>query len=221
MNIFAIEHILPNDTLQSYAKRVAQSHCDKHQKQVLECWQMLNTNMNILGISTDNSSTAYRNHPSTIWGRESLANHQFCYHLCEELAIEMADRYGKKTLHKSWLRVKENIPYTPHGLVGDSLTPFKPAMPDYISSAFKCPVEAYREYYNTHKSWFARKAKGVGSFGQEITIYKVKRASWKNRNKPSWIREISLDEALENGYIKANAGSKSFVLTKQHIVEEE
>lgn len=33
--------------------------------------------------------------------------------------------------------------------------------------------------------------------------------------------EPPLDESLENGYIKANEGNKSFVLTKQHIVIEE
>lgn len=221
MNIFAVEHMLPNDSLQSYAKRVAASHCDKHQKQVLECWQQLNTNMNVLGVPTDNPSKAYINHPCTKWSRQTLANHQFLYHLCEELAIEMQRRYGRKDLHKSWIRVKENIPYAPSELTGDVLTPFATAMPDSIANSFKCPVEAYREYYSTHKAFFARRAKGVGSFGQEVMIFKVKRASWKNTDKPSWIREITLDEALKNGYIKANDGKKDIALTLSHLIEEE
>lgn len=220
MNIFFLEHHLPDEPLKSYAKRIAASHCDLHQKQILENWQMLNTNCNVLGIKTDNSSIAYKNHPCTVWARSSLANWQFLYHLTEQLSIEFMHRNNKSIHHKSWVRVKENVPYGACGLLSGDLTTYPMAMPAVISeSAQNSPVEAYRAYYNTHKAFFSRRKKIKGSFGQEIIAYQVAPAAWKNRDVPEWWNPVSFDNALENGYIKAtDAKGKQFSLSQKDII---
>lgn len=214
MNIFFIEHKIPEETIQQYARRIAQSHCDLHQKQILESWQMLNTNCNILGIETDNPSIAYRNHPCTKWARSSLGNWQFLYHLAEELALEFQFRNSKKDLHKSWIRISENVPYDASGLLTGGLTPPPMAMPDTISeSCERDPVEAYRKYYNTHKAFFSRRTKKKGMFNQELVAYKISPSTWKNRDLPEWWNPVSLDTALKCGYVKAtNQYGKQFSL---------
>lgn len=215
MNIFMLEYRNDNESIKSYARRVAQSHCDLHQKQILEAWQMLNTNCNVLGIKTDNSSKAYVNHPCTVWARSSLENWQFLYHLAEELAIEFQKRNNKRDLHKSWTRILENVPYNANEAICGSLTPSPMAMPDSITNASENdPVAAYRAYYNTHKAYFSRRTKVKGTFGQDLDAYSIKPASWKNQDNPVWWNPVSLDDALSLGYIKATGqNGKQFVLS--------
>lgn len=213
MNIFALEYRQPNETLQSYTQRIAASHCDQHQKLCLEQWQMLNTNCNVLGIDVPNKSKAYVNHPCTQFVRQSLGNWQFCIELCYALAIDFADRYNKEDLHKSALRVSEEVPYDALGKLSGGLTEFAMAMPESFKKRFKDdPVTAYREYYMTHKAFFTRKdRKNPGK-------YLIQRAKWTNKSKPSWYKEISLDEALSKGYITVNDDKgKRIVVSDKNI----
>lgn len=221
MNIFGLEYRGDNESITDYAARVARSHCDLHQKQILENWQMLNSSANVLGIATDSKSKAYVNHPCTVWTRASLENWQFTYDLTEQLALEFMRRNGSSTPHKSWLRVQANIPRDANGLLSGELTPFATAMPPVIVSATGGnPVAAYRQYYNMYKAFFARRSKTKGMFGQDVIVYKVKPATWKNADIPFWWNPVPIDIAIRDGYIKAtNEKGKQFKLSMSDNIE--
>lgn len=187
---------------------------------------MLNTNCNVLGIPTDNKSKAYVNHPCTVWVRSSKANWKFLMELTDALAISMADRHNKQELHKSALRVHENVPEAPEKhyrgrlwLRQDNLQPFAKAMPEVIRGAYEDTlegsVEAYRQYYSTHKAFFARKdSKSRGK-------YKIIPATWKHGQIPSWFDAPTLDEALKLGYITGtdwNNNKKTIVINDKSLV---
>ena len=103
---------------------------------------------------------AHKNHPCSIWVRESLSNYLYLCDLGLELCKEYTFRYGKR--HKSqevieWcLFNKPNIPDK------DFTAPPK-AMPDEYK--VDNVVESYRNYYKGAKKDFAK---------------------WKNREVPSW-----------------------------------
>ena len=160
MNIF----FLDNDV-----KKCAQYHCDKHVvKMILETAQLL------CGAhwATDSQyfipyKMSHKNHPCSIWTRESLSNYILLCELGLELCEEYTYRYGKR--HKSqdvieWCLVhKPNIPDV-------GLTEPAKAMPDEYKT--DSVVESYRNYYMGAKSDFAK---------------------WKNREKPFWFEEKVLD----------------------------
>jgi len=92
MNIFLLDYDV---------KKCAQSHVDKHVvKMILETAQLL------CGVHwiTDSQSAApyklsHKNHPCSIWTRESLSNYLYLCELGLELCYEYTYRYGKR--HKS------------------------------------------------------------------------------------------------------------------------
>lgn len=208
MNIFILEHRKPNESLGDWCKRIAHSHCDQHNKLILEAWQQLNTNCNVLGIPTDNPAKAYVNHPCTVWARSSEKNWLFLINYAEQLAGDMAERHNKSQLHKSYERILDNIPFEPLSFykgkqwlkAKDLTTPAK-AMPDSIKKKYPQTMEgtinAYREYYSKHKAYFARKDnKNQGK-------YIITPAKWKHGNVPTWFEPPTVEEALKAGYITA------------------
>jgi hypothetical protein len=129
MNIFVVN----NDP-----KIAARQLCDKHVvKMILESAQMLCS-------AFENGEAPYKrsyyNHPCTKWVRESQANYEWllthAYGLCEEYFL----RYGK--IHK--LGLDQEL----------GLTPFAQAMPDEYKN--DDVVQAYRNYYNGEKAYFAK-----------------------------------------------------------------
>lgn len=210
MNIFPLEHRDNNESLQDWCARIAHSHCDQHQKLILEAWQQLNTGCNVLGIETDNKSIAYKNHPCTVWTRATLGNWQFVIEYAYALALDMAERYGKNELHKSAIRIEESIPYCGDGKVTGDITEFAKAMPDALKRRHTCSVDAYREYYSLYKSWFARKQRGTDK-------YIVYPCTWKHGNIPEWFVRNPLRRAVIGGCVDAWQGSKRIVLTKEMI----
>lgn len=210
MNIFILEHRQQGESLSGWCERNANSHCDQHNKLILEAWQQLNTCANVLNIKTDSNSVAYMNHPCTKFTRGSLENWQFVYEYAYQLAISMAKRYGKPELHKSWLRIEENIPYDSAGKLHGVLTDFAVAAPQWIKDKHSDPVDAYREYYCTYKSWFARKVRGGDS-------YKVYPSTWKHGKQPTWFSRTDIDTAIDNGYVDVWYGNKKVVLTKDKV----
>ena len=124
---------------------------DKHKvKMSLESAQML--------CAPFESGTApykrtHYNHPCAKWIRESQANYEWlvvhAYEMCDEYLL----RYGK--IHKSLNAIdwcdnhshKLNLPDV-------GLTPFAQAMPDEYKS--DDAVQAYRDYYNGEKAYFAK-----------------------------------------------------------------
>jgi len=152
----------------------AQYHVDKHVvKMILETAQLLCGvhHMTVHDTIHDTDQVPYKlshkNHPCSIWCRESLSNYLYLCELGLELSKEYTYRYGKR--HKSqdvieWCLInKPNIPDI------EFTEPAK-AMPDEYK--VKSVVESYRNYYVGAKSGFA---------------------IWKNREKPFWFKKKVLD----------------------------
>jgi hypothetical protein len=129
----------------------AQYHCDKHVvKMILETAQLLCATQWLCGNEAQYRLT-HKNHPSTIWTRQSIHNYRWLCELGIQLGLEYTLRYGK--IHKSqavveWCRDNEpllpDIPFT---------NPPQ-AMPDYCK--LDDTVLAYRKYYINEKSGFAK-----------------------------------------------------------------
>jgi len=144
-------------------KKCAEYHCDKHVvKMILETAQLLCGVHHMTDQVTDQVpyKLSHKNHPCSIWVRESLSNYLYLCELGLALGEEYTYRYGKK--HKSvevleWcLSNRPNIKD-----IGFTTPPL--AMPDEYK--VDSVVESYRNYYKGAKS--------------EIV-------SWKNRETPDW-----------------------------------
>jgi hypothetical protein len=140
-------------------------HVDKHVvKMILESCQLLCTTHHVV-CSTYKPpyKPTHKNHPSTVWVRESKSNYEYLVNLGKALCKEYTYRYGK--IHKCQSYIEElgnNIPPIPD--IGFT-TPAM-AMPDIYKS--NNPVESYRAYY----------------FFEKSNIH-----SWKKRSVPKWIIE--------------------------------
>jgi hypothetical protein len=152
MNIFVLD---------TDVEKCAKDHCDKHcVKMILETAQLL------CGVHWSTGGDApyrlsHKNHPCSIWARESYSNYVWLTDLGFALCNEYQNRYGK--IHKSkaileWCLVnRPNIPDV-------GLTPQPKAMPD----EYKVDdiIESYRNYYRQGK--------------KDIL-------SWKTGYKPEWL----------------------------------
>jgi len=164
MNIFFL-HMIP--------RICAMMHCDKHVvKMILETAQMLCAVWHI--VDPDHEfhdppyKLAHKNHPCTIWARESLANYNWLCQLGLELSKEYTYRYGKRHASESYIKdMSEMIPPIPD----DVFTTPAQAMPDMYKDDDS--VVAYRTYYFFDKH---------------------RMHSWKGkiagRDPPDWIQEM-------------------------------
>lgn len=142
-------------------KENAQMHCDKHVvKMILELTQMLCTNLILSGKKAPYRAT-HKNHPSTVWARESLSNTKYVHELVNELHNEYQNRYGKT--HKSAL-VAESLDLP--NIEDKGFTDPPKCMPDEYK--VDCVVESYRNYFNGEKQHIAQ---------------------WKNKT-PEWFRKV-------------------------------
>lgn len=104
---------------------------------------------------------AYKNHPCTIWARESRGNYEWLYIHFLALAMEYTYRYGKE--HLSYTKLHEPLEKHPDNIHRGDMTPLAQAMPDEYKN--DNPVVAYRDY----------------------VIHEKHYAQWnKNREKPTW-----------------------------------
>jgi pyrimidine dimer DNA glycosylase len=140
MNIFVLDY----DPI-----KAAQLNCDKHCiKQILESCQILCIPFHLQGIIAP-YKISHKNHPVSLWVRESKANCIWTIKHCEALLNEYTIRYKK--IHKSsavlnW--IKEHFDLLKFNK--EEMTPFAQAMPDDCRGP--CAVEAYRKYYLKHKT---------------------------------------------------------------------
>lgn len=144
-------------------KKCAEHHCDKHVvKMILETAQLLCGAHHMTDKVTDQVpyKLSHKNHPCSIWVRESLTNYLYLCELGLELCKEYTHRYGKR--HKSQ-EVIEWCVTNKVQICDKGLTEPPKAMPDEYK--VKDVVESYRNYYIGAKSGFA---------------------TWKNREIPSW-----------------------------------
>jgi hypothetical protein len=168
-------------------KECAESMFDKHiAKILLEIVQMLCTAIQIVDAENEISSkiklykVAHRNHPVTIWMRESLENYMWALNLVDAMHIEWKFRYNHppEKMHKSYIVATYLRKYAPTAdkfpTVG--LTRFALAMP--VECKREDQIEAYRVYYQTPE--------------------KQRIASWKNREKPEWYTRVDFDKKENN-----------------------
>jgi hypothetical protein len=150
-------------------KKCAQYHCDKHVvKMILETAQLL---CGVHWVTETLHSIPYKlshkNHPCSIWARESLSNYLYLCELGLELCNEYTYRYGKR--HKSQEVIEWCLVNKPK-IKDIGFTKPSKAMPDEYK--VKSVVESYRNYYMGAKSGFA---------------------VWKKREKPFWFEKKVLD----------------------------
>ena len=129
-------------------QKCAEYHVSKHcSKMILEQVQILCSALHLTGKDAPYKLT-HKNHPCSIWARQSLQNWMWLWEFTQVLHTEFQHRYGKK--HKS-------------GIVSESLD-----IPDLPDSGFTEPpmampdeykqddvVEAYRAYYIGEKQHIA------------------------------------------------------------------
>jgi len=168
MNIF----FLDTDT-----KMCANYHCDKHVvKMILEYCQLLSTAHRVLDgddLPEWKDKVLYKvthkNHPSSVWVRQSARNYQYVSDLLYSLSQEYKRRYDKD--HKSWTTLKIALCTPPINMPLDDimipldLSEAPQCMPDEYKN--ESTVQAYRNYYNGDKAYMAK---------------------WKNTIKPEWFK---------------------------------
>jgi len=147
-------------------EKCAKYHCDKHVvKMILETAQLLCSAHHVTIHDTIHVpyKLSHKNHPCSIWVRESLSNYLYLCELGLALGEEYTYRYGKT--HKSIEVIQWCLTNRPNIKdIGFTTPPL--AMPDEYK--VDSVVESYRNYYKGAKS----------------TI-----VSWKNREKPDWFLE--------------------------------
>ena len=116
----------------------------------------------------------HKNHPSSIWTRESLSNYKWLVKLTKELCKEYTYTYRYGKVHKcetEYLQIlEENNPDIPD--IGFTVP--RQAMPETYkieSEKIDDAIEAYRQYYFFEKNSML---------------------DWKNRDIPEWIKEYKI-----------------------------
>ena len=105
----------------------------------------------------------HKNHPCSIWARESLTNYKWLIVLAKELCKEYTYRYGKIHKCESYINdLEKNLP----PIEDKGFTPPAQAMPDIYKDSDV--VEAYRHYY----------------FFEKNNLF-----DWKKRPIPGFIKE--------------------------------
>jgi hypothetical protein len=151
MNIFFLDEDI---------KKCAEYHVDKHSTKMCVEYSQLLCGVHWVVNSEAPYKLSHKNHPCSIWARESLTNYLYLCELGLELCYEYTYRYGKK--HKSQQVIEWCIENKPN-IKDIGFTEPAKAMPDEYK--VKSVVESYRNYYRGAKSGFA---------------------NWKNREIPEW-----------------------------------
>lgn len=153
MNIFVLDWDV---------KKCAQYHNDKHVvKMILETAQLLCGAHHMTNSPYEIPyKLSHKNHPCSIWVRESIDNYLWLCELGLELCDEYRYRYGKR--HKSLDIIEWCVVHKPK-LSNKGFTLPALAMPDQYKT--KDIVESYRNYYIGDKKVFSK---------------------WKNREEPYW-----------------------------------
>ena len=107
-------------------KQCAKFTNDKHVvKMILESAQMLCTTHHLCCINPDSNiyKIAHKNHPCTIWTRETKANYSWLYLLFRELCKEYTYRYLK--IHKCETKLMNILNNIPELIPEGNMTIFK------------------------------------------------------------------------------------------------
>ena len=147
MNIFYLDKDPVKAAKMQYNKHVV--------KMILESAQMLCTAHHcIMGSDADVPyKSAHKNHPSTIWARQSAQNYAWLYHHMMALGAEYTKRYGKK--HLSITKCEDKLAILPGGILETGFEQPPQCMPDEYKD--KCSIKAYWNYYIGEKHSVANK----------------------------------------------------------------
>lgn len=145
MNIF----FLDNDPVKS-ARAMTNKHCVK---MILESAQLLSSAHHILDgeISPFRDvlyKPTHKNHPSTIWTRESYKNYEWLYAHFVELCKEYTRRYGR--VHATETKLKDVLYHLPLNIPLVPATPIRIAITNTEHHRAD-PIESYRTYYEAEK----------------------------------------------------------------------
>jgi len=147
-------------------KKCAEYHNDKHVvKMILESAQLL-CGVHHMTDSISNEipyKLSHKNHPCSIWARESITNYLWLCELGLELCYEYTYRYGRR--HKSQEVIEWCVINKPN-ITDKGFTEPPKAMPNQYK--VKSVVESYRNYYLGDKAYFSK---------------------WKNRETPEWFNQ--------------------------------
>ena len=143
MNIFYL-HSDPN--------KAAKYQYNKHVvKMILESAQMLCTAHHLLDPCNSDDipyKVAHKNHPSTIWVRQSAPHYLWLYFHMMELGNEYYKRYGKK--HLTITKCEDILKRYPGGIFNVGFSEPPQCMPDQYKS--NSAIHAYWQYYIAEKS---------------------------------------------------------------------
>lgn len=144
MNIFILDWDI---------RKCAQYHNDKHVvKMILESAQLLCGAHHVVGTKSEIPyKLSHKNHPCSIWVRNSLSNYLFLCELGLELCLEYTHRYGKR--HKTQSVIEWCIENKPH-IEDLGITEPPKAMP--IEYKVDDVVQSYRNYYLGPKKSFSK-----------------------------------------------------------------
>lgn len=127
----------------------AQYHCDKHVvKMILETAQMLYSAHWVLnpdGVPQNAYKLAHKNHPCSIWVRQSLTNYMWLCSLGWWLCKEYQFRYGEKKVHKTEPHIVWLMNNPPKSIPFLAMSPPALAMPNEYKQ--EDPIESYRVFY--------------------------------------------------------------------------
>lgn len=148
----------------------AQHHCTVHFKLVVELAQLLSTAHHELDGHSPAYKPTHKNHPSTIWVRESRGNYQWAFEHFKALCDEYTFRTGK--LHKTSEHLA-SLSVVPANIRKGERTRFAMAMDDKYKINVD-PCANYRHYLNhKFKEWQQRD--------------KPIKVCWGIRDVPSWV----------------------------------
>ena len=90
-----------------------------------------------------------KNHPCTIWVRETSDNYMWLYEHFYALCSEYTTRYGRE--HLSFTKLNDKLCNLPLNITVSHKTTMPQAMPD----EYKCqdPIKAYRDYVVSEKHY--------------------------------------------------------------------
>lgn len=154
--------------------KCAEFHNDKHVvKMRTELCQIFSTNYSLLGGTNAPYRITHKNHPCTIWARESIDNALWAFKLLVALEREYQYRYGPKpTKCSELIKLIPDWLETVFSRLSTGGTQPALAMPEQYRS--DDPVKSYREYYVKEKVHMLN--------GKRMDV-------WTKRNKPYWWRD--------------------------------
>ena len=126
----------------------AEYHCDKHVvKMIIETAQLLYSAHWMLNSPLPETAykLAHKNHPCSIWVRQSVTNYMWLCSLGWWLCKEYQFRYGEHKVHKSEQHIVWLLHNPPKGIPNLELTPPVLAMPNEYKQ--EDPIEAYKTFY--------------------------------------------------------------------------